>query len=129
MSSEQMYQEIILDYFRNPRNKGVIEGTHAHAHDVNTSCGDEMTITLAVDNDTITDAKFDGSGCAISLAAASMLAESLVGKTVKQAATMDKQEVLTMLNVPISGMRLKCALLGYKVMKMALVAREQHVSA
>jgi nitrogen fixation NifU-like protein len=116
-----MYQEIILDHFRNPKNKGALKNSNAHAHDVNTSCGDEVTMQLLVEGDVVKDIKFEGRGCAISVAATSMLTESVIGKRVEDVIRMDKQEVLDLLGVPISGMRLKCALLGFKVLKMALV--------
>jgi nitrogen fixation NifU-like protein len=122
--NEQMYQEIILDHFRNPKNSGVVKNANGHAHDVNTACGDEVGITLLVKKDIIKDVKFDGKGCAISIAATSMLTENIIGNKVADVIAMDKQEVLDLLGVPISGMRLKCALLGFKVLKMAIVEYE-----
>lgn len=118
--ASQMYQEIILDHFRNPRNWGKLEGATCHGHDVNTSCGDEITIWFDVKAGTIRNASFEARGCAISQAAASMLTDRLKGSSVDDALRLEKQHVLDELGVPISGMRLKCALLPLKVAKMAL---------
>ena len=122
--NEAMYQEIILDRFRHPHHKGTVLKADAHGHDVNTSCGDSVTVTMRLDGDIIKDVKFEGTGCAISMAASDMLMEMVIGKKVKDVIAMDKQVMLDALGVPISGMRLKCALLGFKVLKMALVEKE-----
>ena len=137
--SAAMYQEVILDHFRHPKNKGALDKPDAHARDINTSCGDELSFTLKIgkadDKDhgkgktgsstgIIDSVKFDGSGCAISQAAADMLAERLKGMPLDKAMAFDKEEMLTLLGVPISGARLKCALLGLKVVKMAIIEKE-----
>jgi nitrogen fixation NifU-like protein len=115
----EMFTEIILDYYRHPRNRGVIANADASARDTNPLCGDVLTMSLKLDGTTVADAKFDGHGCAISQAAASMLAEHAQGKPLDAIRTLAKQDVLTMLNIPISPVRLKCALLGLKVLKLA----------
>jgi nitrogen fixation NifU-like protein len=120
-----MYQEVILDHFRHPKNKGAIIKPDAHARDINTSCGDELSFSFHIGADgLIDDVRFEGSGCAISQASADMLAARLKGMRVTQAIAFDKEEMLRLLGVPISGARLKCALLGLKVAKMALIERE-----
>ena len=80
--SEDIYREMILDHYRNPRNKGKIEEPDVRIHDSNPLCGDEISIDLKVEGDTIKDIKFDGRGCAISQASASMLTE-MVSPTCK----------------------------------------------
>jgi nitrogen fixation NifU-like protein len=123
--SAAMYQAVILEHFRHPSHKGAITKPDAHARDINTSCGDELSFSLSIGGDgMIDDVKFEGSGCAISQAAADMLADRLKGMKVNQALALDKDEALRMLGVPISGARLKCALLGLKVAKMALIQHE-----
>jgi nitrogen fixation NifU-like protein len=118
---ENFYREVILDHYKHPRNYGTIEEPHAHAEGQNPLCGDEVSIDLTFDgSDKITDVKFSGRGCAISQAATSMLTEHLKGKTVAQAAALDKQTLLDEVGIPLTPIRLKCALLGLGVVKVAL---------
>src|SRR3989338_7180609 len=116
----EMYAEIILDYYRNPRNFGKVKSPDSEARDSNTACGDAISFSIKVKDGKIADIKFEGKGCAISVASTSMLTEFVIGKTVKEAAEMKKEEILQMLEIPISPMRLKCALLGFKVFKLAI---------
>ena len=118
MNSDAMFSEMILDYYRNPRQQGVLSNPHIHARDTNPSCGDVIEFFAVVDNHKrIKDIRFTGKGCAISQAAASMLAEHLLGKHVDEIVRLSKKDVLDLLGIPISPMRLKCALLGMKVLK------------
>jgi nitrogen fixation NifU-like protein len=118
---ENFYREVILDHYKHPRNYGTIEEPHAHAEGQNPLCGDEVSIDLTFDgDDKITDVKFSGRGCAISQAATSMLTEHLKGKTVVQAAELDKQALLDEVGIPLTPIRLKCAILGLGVLKVAL---------
>jgi len=118
---DQMYQEIILDYYRNPRNKGSLPHPDIVSHDVNTSCGDEIAMNVLVKDGRIGNVRFSGKGCAISLAAASMLTEHALGKPLDEVAKFNKEEMLGLINIPISCMRLKCALLGLKVLKLGVL--------
>ncbi len=120
MSAEAMYEEIILDYYRHPQNFGTLEKPDIKAKDVNISCGDEVEIQIAVKEGKIAQIMFHGKGCAISQAATSMLTEHVQGVSLEKAAKIAKQEVLDLLSIPISPMRLKCALLGFKVLKVGL---------
>ena len=115
-----MYQEIILDYYRNPRNKGKLDNPDAESEDVNPSCGDKVKINLKIKDNKIKDIKFNGEGCAISQSAVSMLTEAIKGKTLKEASKFSKKELLETLGIELSASRLKCALLGLKVFKTAL---------
>lgn len=118
--SRLMYTEIILDYYRNPRCFGTLENPHFSARDTNPSCGDVIQFQGNVDrDDIIKELCFSGKGCAISQAASSMIAETMIGKHLDEVAQLTKQAVLEMMGIPISAMRLKCALLGMKVLKMA----------
>ena len=87
MSSElrDLYQEVILDHGKRPRNFGELPGANRHAEGYNPLCGDRETVYLKVDGDTLTDIRFAGAGCAISTASASMMTESLKGKTRPEA--------------------------------------------
>ena len=120
--SEQLYREVILDHYKNPRGHGVIEGADAQAEGLNPLCGDEVSIFVqfAEDGETIDDVKFSGRGCAISQAATSMLVDMAKGRTVTELAEMPKDELLEEIGIPLTPIRLKCALLGLGVLKVAL---------
>ena len=120
MISESMYADIILDYYRNPRNFGTIKAPDGFFRDVNPVCGDIVEMSFRVEDGKIVDIKYLGKGCAISSAAAGMLTEMVIGKTIDEALKIKKEDVLSTLGIQISPMRLKCALLGYKVFKCAL---------
>jgi len=119
---EQMYREVILDHYRNPRGHGAMDEPDAEAEGMNPLCGDEVTIfvSLAEDGATIDDAKFSGRGCAISQAATSMLTELVKGRSATEVATLPKEELLEEIGIPLTPIRLKCALLGLGVLKVAL---------
>ena len=119
---EQLYREIILDHYKNPRGHGVIEGADAEAEGMNPLCGDEVSIyiSFAEDGETIEDVKFSGRGCAISQAATSMLVDMAKGRKTTDLAQMPKDELLEEIGIPLTPIRLKCALLGLGVVKVAL---------
>jgi nitrogen fixation NifU-like protein len=115
---QDMYQELILDYYRHPRNHGTIEGADLQARDTNPLCGDEIEISAKVSGGKISEIKFGGKGCAISQAAASMLTEFVKGKPVEAVKDVTRDDVLGMLGIELSPARLKCAMLGLKVLKV-----------
>ena len=117
-----MYREVILDHYKNPRGHGVIEGADAEAEGQNPLCGDEVSIFVQFDADgeTIDDVKFRGHGCAISQASTSMLMEMVKGRTAEEVATMPRDALLEEIGIPLTPVRLKCALLGLGVLKVAL---------
>jgi nitrogen fixation NifU-like protein len=119
---ESLYREVILDHYKNPRGHGVIDGADAEAEGQNPLCGDEVSIyvTFGEDGETIDDVKFSGRGCAISQAATSMLMEMTKGRTAQQVAELDKDELLAEIGVPLTPVRLKCAMLGLTTLKVAL---------
>jgi nitrogen fixation protein NifU and related proteins len=119
---ESLYREVILDHYKNPRGHGVIEHADAEAEGQNPLCGDEVSIYVAFDADgeTIDDVKFSGRGCAISQAATSMLMEMTKGRTADEVAALDKDELLAEIGVPLTPVRLKCAMLGLTTLKVAL---------
>ena len=119
---DDLYREVILDHYKNPRGHGVIEDPDAEAEGQNPLCGDEVSIYVAFgeDGETIDDVKFSGRGCAISQAATSMLMEMAKGRTADQVATLDKDELLAEIGVPLTPVRLKCAMLGLTTLKVAL---------
>ena len=119
---DQMYREVILDHYKNPRNHGVLEPCDACAEGQNPLCGDEVTVSLRFDPDgaTIREIGFAGRGCAISQAATSMLTELVVGKTAEEVARLPKDALLDEIGIPLTPARLKCAVLGLGVLKVAL---------
>ena len=119
---DQLYREVILDHYKNPRGHGVIEDADAEAEGQNPLCGDEVSIYVAFaeDGETIHEVKFAGRGCAISQAATSMLTEMVEGKTATEVATLDKDELLDEIGIPLTPVRLKCAMLGLTTLKVAL---------
>ncbi|HEX5981512.1 MAG TPA: SUF system NifU family Fe-S cluster assembly protein [Nitrososphaeraceae archaeon] len=120
--SDDIYREIILDHYRNPRNKGKIDNPDVVIHDSNPLCGDQIDIYLKVVEGQIKDIKFDGKGCAISQASASMLTEMVMDKPLTTAKDISKDEVLENIGLTNLGpARIKCALLSLKVLKMGMV--------
>ena len=117
---DSLYREVILDHYRNPRGHGVIADADAEADGQNPLCGDEVSIAVAFDGDTIADVKFQGRGCAISQAATSMLMDMVKGRTAQEVAAMSRDELLDEVGIPLTPVRLKCALLGLGVLKLAL---------
>ena len=119
---ESLYREVILDHYKNPRGHGVIEDADAEAEGQNPLCGDEVSIyvSFAGDGETIEDVKFSGRGCAISQAATSMLVDMAKGRKATELAGMPKDELLEEIGIPLTPIRLKCAILGLGVLKVAL---------
>jgi nitrogen fixation NifU-like protein len=119
---DDLYRDVILDHYKNPRGHGVIEGADAQAEGQNPLCGDEVSIYVqfAEDGETIDDVKFSGRGCAISQASTSMLMEMVKGRTASEIAGLPKEELLDEVGIPLTPIRLKCALLGLGVLKVAL---------
>ena len=116
---DDMYRDYILDHYKNPRNFGELAGATHRYHDTNPLCGDEITMSLLIDDDVVKDVRFQGKGCAISQASASILTEEIKGKTLEEVRAIDRDHVLANLGIPISPARIKCALLGLKALKGA----------
>ena len=120
--SDDIYREIILDHYRNPRNKGKMTDADVVIHDSNPLCGDQIDIYLKVKDGDIDDIKFDGRGCAISQASASMLTEMILKKPLTLAKDISKEDILENIGLTNLGpARIKCALLSLKVLKMGMV--------
>lgn len=115
--AEDLYREIILDHYRNPRNRGTLDPNDYSYEDTNPLCGDEIRIDVRVKDDKIDEVAFSGRGCAISQASASILMELVEGQPLDEVKTITKDDLLDELGIPVSPARLKCALLGLKVLK------------
>lgn len=121
MSSADIYREIILDYYRNPRNYGKIENPDISKRDSNPLCGDELEMHINIKENKVSDVKFSGKGCAISQASASMLTELIMGKDFDYVKKLTKEDILENLGLPDLGpARIKCALLSLKVLKYGI---------
>ena len=115
---EDLYRELIIDRYKNPLYRGVLDPNDITFQDDNPLCGDHIRIDLRVDEDgRVSEAAFDGHGCAISQASADLLLESIVGKTLDEVKGLKKQDILDMLGIELGPVRLKCALLCLKVLK------------
>ena len=123
---DNLYRDFILEHYRNPHNRGYLDPHDLHFADANPTCGDEMSMTLRLDADhrQVTDVAFEGRGCAISQASASLLTDELRGQSLDELRAMDPRDVLDSLGVPIGPARFKCALLSYKVLQGALRGAE-----
>lgn len=140
---EELYQQIILDHYRKPRNKGQVDPADFRAKEYNPLCGDELEITARIADGKIAEIKFDGHGCSISQASASIMTQKLIGKTPSEAATFIT-EFLKMMRgeVPFGGrelgelkalegvlkfpVRVKCATLAWHVAQKGIAETQQH---
>jgi nitrogen fixation NifU-like protein len=115
---DDLYRELIIDHYKNPQYRGVLEPHDISFEDDNPLCGDHIRIDLRVGPDgRVTEAAFDGHGCAISQASADLLLESIQGKSLEEVKKLTKEDILEMLGVQLGPVRLKCALLSLKVLK------------
>ena len=115
---DDLYREVIIDHYKNPSHRGRLDPHDISFEDSNPLCGDQLVIDLRVDeNDVVTEARFDGHGCAISQASADLLLDAVIGKPLEDVRRMSKQDILDMLGIELGPVRLKCALLSLKVLK------------
>ena len=118
---DNLYRDNILDHYKNPRNYGKMENPDISHEEYNPLCGDRLTIQLKIGaDDRVEEVKFSGQGCAISKASASMLTEMVEGKTLDEVKAINKEDILDALSIPIGPVRLKCALLSLKALKVGV---------
>jgi len=115
---DDLYREVILDHYKNPRHHGTLDPHDFSYEDENPLCGDKLRIDVRLDeNQRVKEVAFSGRGCAISQASASMLTETIMGKTLAEVKQIGKDDILEMLGIELGPVRLKCALLSLKVLK------------
>jgi nitrogen fixation NifU-like protein len=123
--ADDIYREIILDHYKNPRNKGTLDPHDYTFEDVNPLCGDEIRMDVRVKDDHVSEIAFSGRGCAVSQASASILTEMVEGKSLDDVKAITKDDLLEEIGIPVSPARLKCALLGLKVLKAGIYGVER----
>jgi nitrogen fixation NifU-like protein len=146
MQLDNLYQEVILDHYKNPQNKSLLSDNDAQVHHVNPSCGDEITLGVKLDGERVVSVNWDGVGCSISQASASILSDLLLGKTLKEAEKISEEFLELMQSkgsaegnpevledaVALAGVsqypaRIKCALLGWMAFKDATVQAQSKI--
>ena len=118
--SIDMYQENILDHYENPRNFGHLKEHDIKSHDSNPLCGDTFDMEIKFMGDKIEDIRFSGHGCAISTASASMLTEKIKKMSFEEVKKLEQKDILELLGIELSHVRIKCAMLPLKVLKLGV---------
>ena len=118
---EDFYRELIIERYKTPHFRGVLDPNNISYEDDNPACGDHIQVDVRVDeNNVVTEALFSGEGCAISLASADLLMESIIGKNMDELKELSKEDILENLGIELGPVRLKCALLPLKVLKAGI---------
>jgi nitrogen fixation NifU-like protein len=125
---DDLYREVILDHYKNPRYRGTLDPHDFSYEDENPLCGDKLRLDVVLDDERrVKAAAFSGRGCAISQASADMLTESILGKSLEEVKQITKDDIMEMLGIELGPVRLKCALLSLKVLKAGAYGLEgQH---
>jgi nitrogen fixation protein NifU and related proteins len=123
---DSLYKEIVLDHYKNPHNFGELDPADYTAEDSNPLCGDQIRIDMRVDDGIVTDIKFSGRGCAVSMASTSILTDLVLGQPLDEVRAITKDDLLGESGIPVSPARMKCATLGLNVLRVSLALKEAH---
>lgn len=122
---ESLYMENILDHSKHPRNAGRIEDANLRALELNPSCGDSIELFITLDAcERAADVKFEGKGCAVSMASASLLTERIKGRPLADVMSIGEKDILELLGIEVGPMRMKCAMLSIRTLKSALATKK-----
>lgn len=122
---DSLYRENLMDHYKNPRNRGRIVGASVNSAADNPFCGDSLVLDMLVEKGIITDLKFDGEMCAVGIAAASMLSEEIIGKSVEEAKKFDKEKMLAFFSEELTTSRIKCATLALQALQEGIKKYEE----
>jgi nitrogen fixation NifU-like protein len=122
---ENLYREHILDHYANPRNQGTLDDADISCEWDNPVCGDVVRIDLRLENGRVSEARFSGQGCVISMASASMLTEEILGKTVEELKALQDEDMFSILGITLGPARAKCGLLPLQVLQKGLACLEE----
>jgi nitrogen fixation NifU-like protein len=117
---DDLYREHILDHYANPRNEGTLEGADIVCEWDNPVCGDTVKLYVRLSEGRVSDVRFEGQGCVISMASASMFTEEIQGKTLEELAALGEEDVFRMLRITLGPARAKCGLLPLRVLQEGL---------
>lgn len=120
-----LYQEIILDHYRNPRNATVLDNPTGQVELHNPLCGDKLTFSIKEENDVVIEVGYTASGCAISVASASLLSEYIKGKTKDELKKLDKDFIIELIGIELSPNRMKCALLPLEALSKIIIQKDE----
>jgi len=123
INQRQIYKEMILELYKNPLNFGELDNPDISAKGHNPACGDNVVLTIKLDGTTVSDVKFSGEGCAVSIASLSLITDEIKGKTSEEILSIDEKQMVELLGIPISHGRMKCATLGLRTIHKALYER------
>lgn len=122
---ENLYREHILDHYRHPRNQGILENADISCEQDNPVCGDVVRLDIRLSDGRVSEARFDGRGCVISMASASMFTEEILGKTVGELRALQNEDVFRMLGITLGPVRAKCGLLPLRALHGGLARLER----
>ena len=121
-----IYAENIMDHYKHPHNKGTIIGPDVVQKEFNPLCGDEVEMQLKIIKGSVYDIKFNGKGCAISQASATLTTDLVKGKSIEELKNITRDDIIDLLGIPIGPVRLKCALLSFHAIQNAIKKLEEH---